>query len=334
MDRYCRLCWNTLGWRRPSGDARHAEVGSYVTRHGFGHEEWLFNNEWQVNGYRYAFLQPINKSHAGFEGQTFSVFLYTRRPFGGAEAVGVIRNLHVPLRAELAAVKKEYVRRGWLEQMGEDLKLIGVSPGLIEHAPVDSIVNVRFSPEEVDVFDPRPAIAKTHALSSRSHRYIAYKWTDEWAAIAGTQPHAGGKRTSSQLKSEKRQARKGTLNTEVDPHHTRLQNRLFKTLQKQGRDVEYENNWVDLSLHEDTGTTYFEIKMATSVRRCVRDALGQLLDYAHFPSDSRAERLVVVGDVFPKQNDKEYLGYLRTTYKLPVYYARFNWDKNELEQPV
>ena len=58
----CRICWNTEQWRRPSGTAAAIETGSYVHEHGFGHEEWLFNFEWMIDGHRFAFLQPINKS--------------------------------------------------------------------------------------------------------------------------------------------------------------------------------------------------------------------------------------------------------------------------------
>src|SRR4051812_36569850 len=83
--RYCRLCWNTLDWRRPSGDAQALETGTFVSNYGFGHEEWLLNTEWELDGFRYGFLQPINKAHAALEDRTFSAFLYTRRPDGFRE---------------------------------------------------------------------------------------------------------------------------------------------------------------------------------------------------------------------------------------------------------
>ncbi len=86
MDKYCRICWNTLNWRRPSGEAQRIEMGgSYVSERGFGHEEWLFNFEWLLSGYnpgdqhgyKYSFLQPIGKYREIYIGETFSVLLYT-----------------------------------------------------------------------------------------------------------------------------------------------------------------------------------------------------------------------------------------------------------------
>jgi len=82
MNKYCRICWNTLNWRLPSGDARLYEVSdSYVASHGFGFEEWLFNFDWLLSGYnpvdnrehRYAFLQPISSSRHLLVGETFSI---------------------------------------------------------------------------------------------------------------------------------------------------------------------------------------------------------------------------------------------------------------------
>ena len=35
---------------------------SYVVEAGFGHEEWLFNFAWLIDGFHCAFLQPVNRS--------------------------------------------------------------------------------------------------------------------------------------------------------------------------------------------------------------------------------------------------------------------------------
>jgi len=79
-DKYVRICWNTLGWRMPSGEAPPIEAKTYVANHGFGHEEWLFNFEWLINGYRYGFLQPIGKYYDRYKGKTCSILMYTITP--------------------------------------------------------------------------------------------------------------------------------------------------------------------------------------------------------------------------------------------------------------
>ena len=52
---YARICWNTRGWVAPSGDAKNLETGTYAAKDKFGHEEWLFNFMWLLDGYHYAF---------------------------------------------------------------------------------------------------------------------------------------------------------------------------------------------------------------------------------------------------------------------------------------
>jgi hypothetical protein len=51
-ERYiARVCWNTRNWVRPSGDAPLVEhADTYASTNGFGHEEWLFNFAWLLDG--------------------------------------------------------------------------------------------------------------------------------------------------------------------------------------------------------------------------------------------------------------------------------------------
>ena len=60
-----RICWNSKGWVFPLGEAKELEAGTYVARFGFGHEEWLFNFAWLIDGYHYSFLQPVLLSCIG-----------------------------------------------------------------------------------------------------------------------------------------------------------------------------------------------------------------------------------------------------------------------------
>lgn len=56
-----KICWNSEGWKFPSGSKGKSVVSeSYETKYGFGHEEWLFDKSRMIDGYHYAFLQPLN----------------------------------------------------------------------------------------------------------------------------------------------------------------------------------------------------------------------------------------------------------------------------------
>ncbi len=71
--------------------------------------------------------------------------------------------------------------------------------------------------------------------------------------------------------------------------------------------------------------------MEGTVRSCVRLALGQLLEYVHYPNFRKADVLLVVGDATPYQDDQTYLQFIRNTYHIPVHYAQWLWTPGELK---
>lgn len=96
--------------------------------------------------------------------------------------------------------------------------------------------------------------------------------------------------------------------------------------------VWYEHAYVDLKVIDQDGATFYEIKMDTSAKRCIRNALGQLMEYSSYPTEQRAQKLVVVGDAPATEDDKMYLRHLRDLYELPIYYAQFNWENGDIGQ--
>ena len=117
--------------------------------------------------------------------------------------------------------------------------------------------------------------------------------------------------------------------------HKILQNKLYDYLRTCHEKVfvRYEENYVDLRVNVDPVTIY-EIKVYQSTKQCIREALGQLLEYCHYPKDYRAKRLVVVGEAIPQHDDVVYLCHLRETYKLNLYYQRFDMENNCLDGEI
>jgi hypothetical protein len=76
--------------------------------------------------------------------------------------------------------------------------------------------------------------------------------------------------------------------------------------------------------------------MEASVRLCVRLALGQLLEYAHWPAQrpaqNKAHKLIVIGKIPPREDDKRYLSLLRKQYGLSLYYQYYDSATNTLAQ--
>jgi hypothetical protein len=341
--KYCRICWNSSNWREPTGEAAGLEMGeSFVVKHGFGHEEWLFdfsslvpNPEAEDGLVKYGFLQPINKYYQFYRGHRFDILLYTVTPERTKVAIGDIRDALVPEISELSQALGQMRKSGGLDQMIDDLARLNLTaPSLRNPKSPADVFNVRFDPTNVTFYDPRILIPTEHKIQ-RMNRYQPLDWDDPFPTQAEPQ---SGKQQSIQKtrRSEVDRKRAAISGTGYSPHHVRLQNAMFDYLVKlYGNDaVGYEDSFVDLSLTEGDQMTFYEIKIAPTPKKCIRDAFGQLLEYAMYPNAKRADRFVVVGDGNPTPDDKDYLTHLRNTFNIPIYYSRWIWKSRKLDAPV
>jgi hypothetical protein len=336
MRKYCRICWNTQYWREPTGEAALLESRkSYVRDHGFGHEEWIFNFSWaqapprgQNRPVKYGSLQPIGKYRRTYEGQTFDVLLYTVGPDRERIAVAWIKNLYVPKVAELEIALRVIRQNGWLREMEDDLSNLGISTSELDKPAVD-LVNVRFDPADVTFFDPRILFPKAHKLY-RLNRYQPMDWDDDLLKEESAAPPKRGNRR----RSEEERQRAAVEGTKYSPRHVKLQNALYDYLgQIYGEsNVEYERSFIDLAVNKDELKIYFEIKIAPTAKQCIREALGQVLEYGIYPDSLRATKLVVVGDGPPTNDDRKYLEYLREKFALPICYQQWIWSRKELSR--
>ncbi len=102
----------------------------------------------------------------------------------------------------------------------------------------------------------------------------------------------------------------------INLRHNTLQKALYKQLvAKYGKNnVGTElpsgvGTSVDLVVRSDGKYWFYEIKTSPSPRACIREALGQLLEYSFWPGAQEAMRLVVVGETALDKDGKEYLNF-------------------------
>lgn len=336
-NKYCRICWNTDFWHRPTGEAARTEAsGSYVADYGFGHEEWLFNFSWLQPGpkgttgdFRYGFLQPIGKYRSKYIGQNFDAFIYTISPNGDRIAIGIIRDVYVPDDAEIKGALDHIKRAGWLDEMKHEIKYVGGNLAGLAHGPA-GIINVRFRQDDVQFFEPRFVVGKPNKIWN-SARYQPFDWEGEAPARLGAIPSA---RKGRKKKTEGEVARSAIPGTTYDPAHNRLQNALYDYLVRQYGElaVFYEDDAVDLALRHDNKDVFIEIKIALSAKQCIRQALGQLLEYSFYPGRREAQELVIVGEHEASVEDVEFLARLQQKFDLPVRYLR--WASGSLEDAL
>ena len=125
---------------------------------------------------------------------------------------------------------------------------------------------------------------------------------------------------------------------DVALRHKTLQLALYKHLcQEAGRNsVQIERPLpigvcVDAAVCGNGKESFYEVKVASTVRSCLRAALGQLIEYSYWPSANRASEIVVVGEAELDSDSKAYLRFLRERFGLPLWYRRIDISRNVLE---
>lgn len=79
---------------------------------------------------------------------------------------------------------------------------------------------------------------------------------------------------------------------------------------------------VDIVLRRKEELWFYEIKTSHSPRYCIRQALGQLLEYAFWPGSPNVTKLVVVGESPVDDEGDKYLEILQTQFGLSVEYEQ------------
>lgn len=116
--------------------------------------------------------------------------------------------------------------------------------------------------------------------------------------------------------------------------HNNLSNEMVKFLKcKSYTDVVTDEEFVDIQAIDPQGKkVYFELKTADTVKFSIRQALGQLLEYNHYPNKDNADKLIIVTSLEITQQDIQYLKGIRDRYNIPVYYQQFDMDNKTLSK--
>lgn len=98
--------------------------------------------------------------------------------------------------------------------------------------------------------------------------------------------------------------------------HSKIQAKLKEELKEEygEKNVSLEHsvlgNRIDAVVRKDEDYIFYEVKTASTVKDCIRQAIGQLLEYDFWPDKERASKLVVVGEPDIEEESKKFLGLL------------------------
>jgi hypothetical protein len=183
------------------------------------------------------------------------------------------------------------------------------------------ILNVRFRLENVNPCKPRDFVRSNDPVMHLS-RYQLYDFEklDRKSATVSFRHRKGAKSAPAGRKF----FRRATAAVECTPEHAHMQAKLISELKREfpGARIVCEEDFIDISVHRKTEVLLYEIKSNLEPRRVIREALGQILEYAYHPQrvQKLPLRLIIVGRCPLSPTEQLYIETLRRKFSLPLEY--------------
>jgi hypothetical protein len=120
--------------------------------------------------------------------------------------------------------------------------------------------------------------------------------------------------------------------TNINVRHSLIQKKLKEILEIQygEENVSIENpfngNKIDAVVRNNSEYIFYEVKTASTLKACLREALGQLFEYSFWPGIIHANNIVVVGEHQITEEGKEYINFLNNRFNIPISYLQINLE--------
>ncbi|RYE52018.1 MAG: hypothetical protein EOP48_17335 [Sphingobacteriales bacterium] len=285
-------------------------------------------------------------SKGGHQGKSFEVSAYAmenKKYESTSYWIGKINRLDVLTIQQQEEAIVEFEKLGLLEQMRGDLQLIGVADFNFKPISPDEIINVRFKAEldnwtryetPITIDYPKEELGGNRhyvLLSKRGKTIVDGLPVGTFTFKEGHKPAKTGTVPGKRKKVDYLMLLK---NKEIQ---TIIYNQLVIDYAGTNTKIGTENvtvYWksIDLAVKSPTdGITFYELKTYGSALQCIREAIGQLFEYAYYSQAECAERLIIIGLEQANQQVKQYMQHLRKLSSRSIYYQWYD-EKKELLQ--
>jgi len=134
-------------------------------------------------------------------------------------------------------------------------------------------------------------------------------------------------KTNVSLPEEKKYTIK-EKSVDINVRHSIIQKKLIKQLiEKYGKEnvsaeVPIFGNKIDVAVNNNGSIYFYEIKSTLTARDCIRQAMGQILDYAYWPGQKNADKIFIVGEGTLDSNTELYLEYINKNFSFNLEYLK------------
>lgn len=325
-----RICWNSNNWKKPSGDeGKSKNKDSYEYQYGFGHEEWIFDTNKIIDGYHYAYLQSIYNH--GDRKCVYDISLYTIKSEGNKKIrywLGEIIQVEAVDAEESKRILNIYKEKGWYNEMKAQLGAVGADTYEFDKIREEDFFVIRFKPENLLSVTPYSFPYTDPAVPSNYYNLLNFicnpsinRQNESFRFVSGNKD-----------KKEIGNRENSKSDIEIKYLHNSIQKGLYDLLCSEygddnvgtGNNTGY-NSRIDVAVRLSNSTfNFYEIKTGTSVLACIREALGQIIEYVHFRRiPVSVDKMFIIGMCPPNEEEIRYIENLRREYNIPIYYRQY-----------
>lgn len=100
--------------------------------------------------------------------------------------------------------------------------------------------------------------------------------------------------------------------------HNILQNKIYNELISQGCNAIMEENNIDILVEHQNRVDFYEVKIGHSAKNCIRQALGQIIEYSFNFETSKQKKLIIIGNHPLTPADLSYVEFISQNLFLPI----------------
>lgn len=337
--RLMRLVWNDNNWETPIKRKHNPSLwkdgksnASFEKAFGFGGEDWLFNTRYNLDGVQYGYIRGVD--HMSKDVEFIDIlYLFTIEPETKKRLlVAKINNVEIiegynDEQRIIAPLLNKY-----REQHIEELKYAEAHFQALNKFELQA--NIRFSLDNVKRYGYANEMQVLEG--NKYNRFTPYILDDVFESkllqniadpINFTFKSGKAKTVMSHTRNYKRQS---GINIRL---HSDITDDLYKYLlncENVRRDnVSIETSRVGVKIvdgvvRSNMNYSLYEVKTFNTASANIREALGQLLEYAHLYEYIVIEKLVIIGPAPMSNNEMAYFIRIRGAINIRLEYWAYN----------
>lgn len=349
INRLCKVVWNDNGWVQPiprKWNAKNANsVVAYERRTGFVHEDWLFNSEFLIQGFQYGWIEGLRTISHNIK-KIDKLYLFSIKPDTKERLlIGILRNVEIINSNNYTPQVKDRLKK-YFPTMISHLKKAGADYSKFTYLNEGkNYFNMRVNQNDIELFDNYIPI---HDLNFRKQ----FNRTNSFIVDDNLQKIIDGVITiqnmgmvfkhSKPRKTKNPKTREtSSANQSINNFHEKIVHAIYMNLIDKG----YSSNNIScettifggkiadivLKINEKS-YSIFEIKTEYDFRKSLREAIGQLLDYASWDNNIKIQEInAVLTEVDINPNLKAYIKNIKKSLNINLNILLYNENSGSIK---